>query len=218
MAQPNPSSHGDRGSAIRMLLFVPLLLAAPFGCASSRPQATIHVDPGNYTQTFDAARRVLRSHRFDLERVDAAAGVITTAPKESAGLASPWDLDQTYFSQDLADTLNHQRRRVRITFPLATEQAMQTELAPQTEPALQTNPAPQLAQAARIARVEVFVDRVQSPGLRIPARAPTLWSVTTDPAQSARGVSYQYDTTRTRDPALERRLADEIERAARPAI
>lgn len=174
------------------------------GCASGREGSEVVVQKDAYAATFDATRRVLRSHRFELERVDAAAGVITTAAKNSAGFATPWDLDQTTFAQDLGDLINHQRRRVRVTF----RDGMGKGGSGETD----------VAGGWGVADVEVFIDRVQSPGLRVPSRAPTLWSVATDPAQSARGVSYQYETPRTRDVELEKRLADEIEKEAARAV
>ena len=42
-----------------------------------------------FEQAFDAARKVLSSHGFELERVDAVNGVISTAPKSSALPARP---------------------------------------------------------------------------------------------------------------------------------
>lgn len=42
--------------------------------------AVLHVDPASYRAAFEAARDALRDAGFSIERVDAAAGVITTAP------------------------------------------------------------------------------------------------------------------------------------------
>ena len=66
------------------------------GCAGSGPRsAEFQVSPGQYARAFDEARDVLTGYRFELDRVDAAGGVIATAPKTTAGLATPWDSEQT---------------------------------------------------------------------------------------------------------------------------
>jgi hypothetical protein len=157
------------------------VIGGVFGCASSRQSSAVEIAPAGREVAFEAARDVLREYRFTLERVDAQAGVITTAPRDSAGLAMPWDTQQTHLSQDVSDFVNHQQRRVRVLVDTRVD-------------------------------VEVFIDRVHSPGLRVPARATALWSVTDDPRESSRGAGYQYTVTRERDVALERRIADRIER------
>ena len=70
------------------LLLISVLVLS--GCATSRP-AEFATAPGGYAAAFDAAREVLREFRFELERVDARSGIITTRPKATAGLATLWD-------------------------------------------------------------------------------------------------------------------------------
>ena len=53
--------------------------------------ATIHVDSGGYGRVFDETRDVLRDLGFILDRVDAQLGVISTLPKGTGGIATPWD-------------------------------------------------------------------------------------------------------------------------------
>ena len=60
----------------------------------------MRVEPGQYAVAFDTARDVLRDNLFTLDRVDGRAGVITTQAKRSAGLASPWDGEQSTAEQD----------------------------------------------------------------------------------------------------------------------
>lgn len=164
------------------------------GCSATKPTPEVSVSAGAYARAFDAARETLRAHAFELERVDAASGVITSAPKASGGLATPWDRDQSTLMQEADDLVNHQRRRVRITF---------------TDAATQGVPDPEQAVHAVVA---VYVDRVQSPGLRIPAKAPVFRSTTQDPARTQQGIGSAYSTPVARDPRFERRLAAEIER------
>lgn len=164
------------------------------GCASNRPQPTVAIAADAYPGGFDAAREALRSAGFELDRVDAQAGTITSQPRASAGLATPWDTQQTSAMQELSDLVNQQRRRVRITFTAAGSDA------------------PPVAGTPVEARVEVFIDRLQQPGLRVPSKAVTLWSVARDPALAERGQGSGYQTPVNRDVDLERRIADEIER------
>jgi hypothetical protein len=164
------------------------------GCSATKPTPEVSVSAGGYAAAFDAARETLRAHSFELERVDAASGVITSAPKASAGIATPWDRDQSTLMQEADDLLNHQRRRVRITFTDVVSGA-----------------APDPAQPVHVV-VAVYVDRVQSPGLRVPATAPTLWSTAQDPARTQQGIGSAYVTPVARDTKFERRLAAEIER------
>src|SRR5262245_24222130 len=91
-----------------------LLLLLP-GCAARGP-TTFTVPAGEYAKAFDSARDILRGHRFELERIDAQGGVITTQPKSTVGLATPWDREQSTLHQEFDDLFNQQRRVVRITF------------------------------------------------------------------------------------------------------
>ncbi|MEI7658755.1 MAG: hypothetical protein WCK33_11890 [Phycisphaerae bacterium] len=176
-----------------------VVLAALAGCASSRPEPKVAIDAAGYSSGFDAAREALRSAGFELDRVDAQAGTITSQPRASSGLATPWDTQQTGMMQELSDLVNQQRRRVRITFTSAGTDAPPAEGRPVE------------------ATVEVFVDRLQQPGLRVPAKAATLWSVARDPALAERGLGSGYQTPVNRDRELERRIADDIERRLKAA-
>lgn len=177
-------------AAVCKAVLAVFIIAATGGCASSRPNSDVTFSQERYTQAFDAARDTLREYKFTLERVDADEGIITTASLDSAGLAAPWQTHQTHLSQDAGDFLNHQQRRARVTFvPVTIDGVTQ-----------------------RVAQVEVYVDRLHSPGLRVPARASTLWSVSNDPVAASRGVTYLHSVPRERDTSLEKRIADRIER------
>ncbi|MBX3382672.1 MAG: hypothetical protein KF864_04085 [Phycisphaeraceae bacterium] len=162
------------------------------GCARGARTSDVAVSADAYTDAFDAAKEVLREQGFALERIDAAKGVITTQPRHSAGLATPWKTDESSLGQEVEGLVNEQRRRAVVLFE-PDQQAAQ-------------------GQAGMICRVRVTVYRAQSPGWRVSSRTPTLPSVTTDPALSARGLGYGYETPRERDEALERRLAGTIAR------
>ncbi len=91
-------------------LFLTLLgaLAALLpGCGTTpRPATALPIPSGRYAEAFDAAREALRDLRFDLERVDARLGVITSRPHATDGLATPWDLDQTSSRQEVQDLMH----------------------------------------------------------------------------------------------------------------
>lgn len=168
------------------------------GCASPKsPQ--FDVAAGQYAGAFDATREVLRSYRFDLERVDAAVGVITTAQKTSAGLATPWDGEQSSFSQEVDDLLNQQTRSVRVTFRPASLGGAEAAVNRPVDPA-----------ESMVGRVEVIIYRTQTPGLRPSSRAITMTSLTLDPAATAQGVGGQYVVPMTQDSRFAARLAREI--------
>lgn len=181
----------------RSIALAVLLASTLGGCVSGRPEPTVTMAGGVYAAGFDAAREALRAAGFELDRVDAAAGTITSQPRASSGLATPWDTQQSGAMQELSDLLNQQRRRVRITFTAAGAQT----------PPVSSGPVE--------ATVEVYVDRLQQPGLRVPSKAVNLWTVTRDPAQAERGLGTAYQTAVQRDRELERRIADDIERRMR---
>lgn len=186
-----------------MLLSTVVLALLGVGCSSYPAAPEFEVASGGYPAVFDAAREVLRDHRFQLERVDAAAGVITTQPKSTGGYATPWDDEQSTAYQNLEDAINLQRRIVRITFTDGPEARGQDT---------DVNPA-----AALRARVEVTVYRMQTPGLRPSSRAITMTSVTTDPAAAAQGTGYSYEVPLSQDTQFAARLAEEITRRAAQA-
>ena len=68
--------------ALLLILAASIFLSA----CTARPTATeLVIAPETYVQTFDAARDVLRDRRFELERIDARSGVISTRPRTFAG-------------------------------------------------------------------------------------------------------------------------------------
>lgn len=172
-----------------------LLLSLLAGCAGASGDARFDVPAGSYSRAFDATRSVLRDYRFPIERVDARAGVITTRPKATAGLATPWDAEQSTPGQEIEDLLNDQRRRVRVVFQPADPGASTLS-----------------DDAPLIAHVEVGVYRVQNPGLRLPPGAISQGSLSVDPALRQRWVTYGMETPVARDSRLAGRIARDIER------
>ncbi|MCC5822071.1 MAG: hypothetical protein LAT64_14470 [Phycisphaerales bacterium] len=180
-----------RAIAIPILLLA-LGLLAP-GCASVPPgaRADAEMTPESYPDLFNAARDVLTEYRFTLDRVDAARGVITTAPKRTAGLATPWDREQSTIGQSFEDLAHQHERIARVTF----------------EPA--DNPT-------RVG-VEVVVQRVRRPHWRIETDAIRMSTHARDPLAIRAGVPTEYREPVSEDRALAARLMHRIiERAGLP--
>ncbi len=97
-----------------------LVLLAPCGCIhppvasgpTVRTIATAH--PGSIERPWEAAREILRRHRFEIDRLDRRAGVIVTRPLASQNAFEFWrhDVDTSY--DLLESTLNPIRRRVTV--------------------------------------------------------------------------------------------------------
>jgi len=106
-----------RCRALFILMIAPLLGATLGGCQASAPGSTsLRIAPGAYTATFQAFKDELRADGFELDRIDARAGVITTRPHFSAGLATPWIGDESTIEQEFEGLLNRQQRRVVVKF------------------------------------------------------------------------------------------------------
>src|SRR5688572_21910093 len=189
-----------------VLILVALAAALAVGCAAQPVgDGGLAVPPDRYAEVFDAARAVLRDARFDLERVDARAGVITTHPKKSIGLFSPWDGEQSTLRQEADDLFNRQRRAVRVTFetPGGPPPAGVDLLA--AEPAEITM------------RISVVVEREHQPGWRLESTSVRLNSRATDLVLAERGLTPWYTVAVAQDPAFAARLTDEVRRRTQPA-
>ncbi len=171
------------------------LLTALTGCASAPPptaRSDADFEADAYPALFDAAREVLSDYQFTLDRIDAARGVITTAPKSTAGLATPWDREQSSFRQEIEDLAHQQERVARITF----------------EPA---------DRPTRVA-VEVVVHRVHRPHWRIETDAIRQSTHARDPLAAREGQPAEFREPVTEDRALARRLMADIRARAGVAL
>lgn len=177
-------------------LLAGMVLIALGGCNASGPP-TFNVQIGQYQQAFNAARDVLRDYHFQLERVDGAQGVITTADLFSAGLLTPWDQVQTTPQQELSDIVNNQARRVRIVFARASQQADPIDPPSDAE--------------ACVGDVQVVIRRVQVALVRPNSRSVSLTTTAVDPALTAKQIWGNYAVPFARDEELERRIARAIE-------
>lgn len=180
-------------------LLAVLMLAVLAGCAAPRLRSPeFHVAPGQYAAAFEAARDTLVAARFEIERVDAAGGVITTNAKTTAGLATPWDTEQSTLTQEWEDFVNDQQRRVRITFE------------PRTPPAGDGPIDLRTVDGPMIGRIEVVVDRIRRPNWRLEPTSMRFSSFAQDPALAGRGMAPRYEVPFTQDPLLAARFAEQI--------
>lgn len=85
--------------------------------AEDRLDGEVRVEAvGDFAGAFAAAKDVLREHRFELERVDARAGVITTKPRAAGGWATPWVDHASDWDGAWRDTVQDEARVVRVQF------------------------------------------------------------------------------------------------------
>ena len=71
--------------------------------------------PGPIEQPWEAAREILRRHRFEIDRLDRRAGIIVTRPLTSQNAFEFWRHDVNTSYDLLEATLNPIRRRVTVT-------------------------------------------------------------------------------------------------------
>jgi hypothetical protein len=157
------------------------------------------LQPGEYARAFDSARNELRELGFILDRVDAQAGVITTLPKGTGGLATPWDQEQSGLDDRAEDALERHRRIVRIEFAPAGAAAGGGEGSD-----LRTETG------AIEAQVSATVYRVQQPGWRVNTQAILNSTYSRDPELDARGMT-SFGVAVRQDDALAKRIAGRVQ-------
>lgn len=161
-----------------------------------------------YTEAFTAARDVLHSYRFALDRIDARAGVLTTHASGSAGFFTPWTGQESTPGQMWEDTIHDQQRRVEIVFSPASSASPGTD-KPELLPDQARAHADDLLEAPRDtnARVSVTVERIYQFGWRPNTKSTVLMSLTEDtqPDAPSRVVVDFSD-----DPHFAGRIASEI--------
>lgn len=188
------------------------------GCASRSPNASgiggrFVTEPGAYAAAFDIARDELAGMGFAINRVDAYSGVISTRPKASGGLATPWDREQASFQSEIADLMHPQQRLVRISF--IPESAVSR--IPTDEPVTQITGegAPiSIEETSRtepiVGVIEVVIERVYRPYTRVSRVNVLSTSQTRDPSLQRRGMERSFTVVTQRDHALEDKLASRI--------
>lgn len=180
----------------RVLPVVALSLLS--ACASRPGEPEFTVEAGGYAASFARAKDVLREYEFELERVDARAGVITTAPRPWAGGATPWIPHASTFGDAVEGLANDERRTVRVEFLAPGATGGHDDL--------------RATDGEITGQVTVTVERIQRPGRRADPSGVRLHSFTTDPALDAKNESGPFITTTREDFALAARIARDIAR------
>lgn len=166
------------------LLLAGLALGACAGTPDAQTSSNV-VRTDDYAAAFDATRRALREHHFDLDRVDAAGGVITTFPTSSAGLATPWIDHASTFTGAVEGVIHRDRRTAVVEFkPAAPTDDASVDLRAASGPLL--------------AIVRVSVERAYVPDRRADATSIRLTS---------RPIVHRADSGTP--PALERGVVDD---------
>jgi hypothetical protein len=179
-----------------LLIFSACLLA---GCRAPSGGRSFVIPAERYTEAFELARAELRRAGYTLERVDANAGELLTAPKTIAGFATPFQPEYTGPGQRWQDTLNNQPRTVQIRF----RDAAADPAGPATPPT---------GEGGVRAEVEVVLWRFRRPGWRLETESIQGSTFYGDPAWSDRGVHYGMLVPIRRDDAFAGLLADRLRR------
>lgn len=202
MTPPHPSRSVLPATSVRWA-HAPLLLLAgllTLGCARS-PQGSqlatsLAFDPPRYPDAFAIARDELLASGFALDRVDARAGVISTLPKRTAGLMTPWNRESIGLGQAWQDLINDQARVVTVRF----------EPPPDRHIDRHTDRPPELM------IVETTLLRLRYVGSRQETEFAGLGSRWSDPLAQSKGLDGVQPVPLRRDDAWSERLTDRIER------
>ena len=113
------------------------------------PNQTIrYVYHASYDRTWQEAMTLLNKTGFTLDRKDYRLGVLTTQALPSAQIVEPWKRQHAGFTNAMENTLNCQRRRVRLTVSAVLNKPEFYEIAVQVLVERQTNPTETLTAPA----------------------------------------------------------------------
>lgn len=135
-----------------------VLFAALSSCSAPTAPTEFTLSAGRYADAFAAAKDVLREYEFELDRVDAIAGVITTAPRASSGLATPWIPHASDLSGAFRGVAQFEQRIAQVEFDRSARPVVGAESEILT------------------CRVAVAVERFHKPGRRVDATSVRLRS------------------------------------------
>jgi len=168
-----------------------LVLVALTGCASPKGTVSFAIAADRYDESIDAVRDTLADARFKVDRVDAESGIVSTFPKPSAGLATPWDTEQADFNTEVQDLVNQHERVVRVLFKGDAEDR-------------------RTAQGVLDVQVEVIVYRVRRANWRIETESISRSTHARDPLSVSRGQPARFSQPLRRDDILAAEIADRI--------
>jgi hypothetical protein len=197
-------------------LVLALIATCLAGCAS-RPRvdgppaaAAFVVQADDYAAAFEVAQAEVLRRFFELERVDAQAGVILSRPKTGAGVLAPWTLAPS--SRLMEDTLNAQTRTIEVRFEAAENVGRPPTGVPDALADPDPPVSPARAQASVVVSVRVLVSRRVSPTRRLEPSAIRFSGQSIKPELFQRGLSTIYHVPRDLDAKASASLAGAIER------
>ena len=189
-----------------------ILVMGSWGCASAPREGDSPLVTEEYASSFAAVQDVLREYRFELERIDARHGVITTRSKPTAGLVTPWDREQTTTRQEVEELINQELRMVRVEFlPAGIEPSTRPTLTPANTAEADLDDLRSQQQPLRIA-VLVNIMRVHRPGRQLSTKSIRSSTIYADPELWQRGLAPMSVEVLGRDERLESRLLAAIEK------
>lgn len=168
-----------------------LALIVLTGCASPKGTVSFTVAADRYEETISAVRDTLADARFKIDRVDAEDGIISTYPKPTAGLGTPWDSEQPTFNAEIQDLVNQHERVARVLF-----EGDQADL--------------RRASGILQVQVEVIVYRVRRANWRIETESISRSTHARDPLSVSRGQPARFSQPIRRDDIFAAELADRI--------
>lgn len=181
----------------RRRLIAAFLLIGLAGCASNpREPAELSVAPGDYPRAFEAAKNALRDFEFELDRVDARAGIIVTAPRSWSGAATPWLPYDSSPGDGIEGLFQFEHRIARVDFSVP-------------------DPAPadlRDAQEPLTAKIVVTVERLYRPGRRVDATSVRLTGFTSDPRVNPSGPAPAFAVEHRSDLPLAARIQAAMDR------
>lgn len=186
-----------------LLTLCPVFLLLVGGCAG--PERTISGETA-YARSFEAAKTVLRDAAFELDRVDARAGIITTRPRSSAGLGTPW-IDHTETLGDaMGDLMNSDRRIAVVRF------------APGEGEGRSFRGDLRQYEGPLVAEVTVERERLYRPNRRTQATSIRMRSTMIDPSLQDREMMPVFAAPLAADQRLAQRLSRRIEDLAPESV
>lgn len=189
-------------------LLVPLigaLLLLIGGCAKDPPtSANFRIAAAEYSLYFENAKEVLRDQQFDLERVDARAGVLTTMPAASAGWATPWIDHADTFTRSTTDLIQRNRRIATVRFLPVVDETNRTDPVDPVGADLRN------FQGTIEVSISVLVEQVYRPGRRLAPASIRLTTFTDDPRNESIGAQRLETRIVGSDARLAARLASEL--------
>jgi hypothetical protein len=172
--------------------------------ATTDPSSELRIDASQYAAAFEAAREAILDARFEIERVDAYAGVITSRPGSQA-------------INTLDDAISRQEKVVTITFvPILGEASAASPAGADQAGALARGEVGVAELGVPMTmRTSVEVRRIQTPGWRPSSSSVIATTRTIDPALEQRGLMPR-NTSRLRDdPETAKELTRNISRRMR---